>query len=137
MGMYTEIFLRADIKHDADPEVLALLEKWINGETWMPPTPRIELPPHEFFDCPRWDGVASNDDSYFPHAYGAHFGPKQYGKGFTLALHCTLKNYHSEIEKFFDWINPYVDALEGEFIGHSLYEDVDPGSAPTPYFKLI
>jgi hypothetical protein len=136
MGMYTEIFFRADIKHDADPEVLALLGRWVNGRPDSHDIPRANLPEHEFFDCPRWENLASNGDAYFPHAYGSRFSKKDWGKGYSLALHCTLKNYHSEIEKFFDWINPYVDALEGEFIGHSLYEDVDPGSAPTPYFKL-
>jgi hypothetical protein len=28
-----------------------------------------------------------------------------------------------------------VDAAAGEFIGYQLYEDVEPGTPPTPYFK--
>lgn len=38
------------------------------------------------------------------------------GKGGT-------KNYAREIERFFEWLMPYVDGEEGDFIGYSRYEE--------------
>jgi hypothetical protein len=34
-----------------------------------------------------------------------------------------IKNYEGEIEKFFEWIIPYVDGYPGDFIGYSRYEE--------------
>ena len=133
MGMYTEIFFRANIK--ADAPIIPLLETWVNdrNQLWNPE--RSELPHHELFDTPRWDSLAGNDDAYFPHAYGSSFYKNDYGPGYTLALHCTLKNYLSEIGLFFDWIDEHVNESQGVFLGHEIYEDAPPGTPPLAYFK--
>ena len=34
-----------------------------------------------------------------------------------------IKNYNNEIEEFFEWLMPYIDGEEGDFIGYSRYEE--------------
>ena len=40
-------------------------------------------------------------------------------------MRCDLKNYENEIEDFLAWIKPHLDASEGEYLGHTRYEE-DP-----------
>ena len=35
-----------------------------------------------------------------------------------------IKNYDGEIELFLSWIEPYIDAIPGDFIGYWRYEEV-------------
>lgn len=39
-----------------------------------------------------------------------------------------LKNYDDEIDKFFDWLNPYIEGIPGQCIGYKWHEYDD---APT------
>lgn len=129
MGMYTEIFFRGNIKFDAPDEVKEAVGAIAEGTGKRPDID------HPLFDCPRWDCLGNCSSAYFPPMSGSFVSTDVHTGEVSLTLHANLKNYHSEIELFFDWINPYVDALPGEFLGYSLYEDVDPETAPTPYFK--
>jgi len=43
----------------------------------------------------------------------------------TLCIRCNLKNYDDEIEKFLDWIHPYLDKQEGDFLGFYRYEETE------------
>lgn len=129
MGMYTEIMFRGRVPDDAPSEVLAALNIIAYGED---ATVNID---HPLFQTERWTNLGRGTSYYFPeHAesFVRHHGAYKY---YDVFLSADLKNYHSEIELFFDWINPYVDALPGEFLGYSLYEGNDPETAPTPYFK--
>lgn len=129
MGMYTEIMFRGRVPDDVPSEVLAALNVIAHGEE---ATVDID---HPLFRTVRWPNPGRGGSYYFPQSgesYVRHHGAYKY---YDVFLHANLKNYGSEIEHFFDWINPYVEALPGEFIGYSLYEDVDPDQAPTSYFK--
>lgn len=42
----------------------------------------------------------------------------------TIAVRCELKNYDNEIQKFLDWIMPYVQETN-EILGFYLYEEDD------------
>ena len=44
---------------------------------------------------------------------------------YRLLLNCSLKNYDSEIEKFCDWIGPYVSEPDGADLGVSRYEEYE------------
>lgn len=130
MGMYTEIFFRAAV----DPKLVPFLTKWIEEgyydyfgggtDEWIPD------PDHEFFKCDRWISLAGDNDSYFPMAYGAKLSqPFTFDSDhWVLSLHTCIKNYDSEYEKFFKWIDPYIMESKGDFIGYTLYEE---STAPT------
>lgn len=122
MGMYTEINFRATLKKDTPEEVLGILEHIAKTFSVTQPT---TLPDHEFFKCPRWNRL-SGASAYFPSIQRsalvrAH--PSRTWEDTEVAIHGNLKDYDGEIEKFFDWIDPYIDAPQGIYLGYSLYEE--------------
>ena len=135
MGMYTDILFRAEIKPDwaDDPKVKLAFETLS-----LDMSPRVDdrdrhlLPGHEFFDCDRWQSLSWCSSYYFPasnHNVWEHEEPT----GLTSwSFRANLKNYDDEIAKFFDWVDPYVNGADGDFLGYSLYEE---GNTPTLYFK--
>lgn len=129
MGMYTEVFFRGSIREDAPEVVIDAIQSIVHGGGERPDID------HPLFDCTRWDSLGTCSSAYFPTPAKSAIKQDAYNGTMALILHANLKNYDDEIEKFFDWIDPYVDARPGEFLGYSLYEEVDPDSAPTPYFK--
>ena len=137
MGMYTEVFARMVLVKEAPRDVLDALRSMMGGELAPDAAPsRDELPAHPLFDCPRWDLLGCGTSAYFPGMADSHLrGPSTHDGSYDVLIHGNLKDYSGEIEKFFDWIDPYIDASPGEFIGYELYEDVDPGTAPHIYFK--
>ncbi len=40
-----------------------------------------------------------------------------------LCIRCNFKNYDGEIDKFVDWIMPYLEEIDGDFLGFSRYEE--------------
>lgn len=131
MGMYTEIFFRATLKCDVPEEVMAPIRAMF-GESDVPPE---DLPKHPLFECPRWDMLALGSSYYFPEHARSALVMDDIRKAWSVAINADVKDYHHEIEKFFDWIDPYVDAAPGEFIGYSLYEEVEPNTPPNMYYK--
>lgn len=51
---------------------------------------------------------------------------------YYLCIRTNLKNYGQEIRHFVDWIMPYLDKFEGEFLGFSRYEETEE---PTLIYK--
>lgn len=131
MGMYTEIFFRATLKRDIPEEVLNPLRVMV-GEI---EAEGLNLPAHELFRCSRWDMLGRGGSYYFPEPTESLLAQEDIRKAWCLRLHANIKNYGGEIEAFFDWIDPYVDAYRGEFIGYSLYEENEPETPPTIYYK--
>ncbi|MET4703074.1 hypothetical protein [Frigoribacterium sp. UYMn621] len=131
MGMYTEINFRAEMVPEwaNDPKVGMAFTALREGSGYG--TPREILPEHEFFDCDRWASVASCGSYYFPlgnHNEWVH----DYQGGYYWSFRANLKNYDDEINKFFDWVDPYIREGEGTFLGYSLYEQ---GNQPIHFFK--
>lgn len=44
-------------------------------------------------------------------------------KTYRVSIRASLKNYDSEIEKFLDWLLPYIDT--NGFIGYERHKDMD------------
>ena len=112
MGMYTEIFFRAEV----DEYAFDVIEAGINGS----PLPSDD---HPFFSKPRAVLLFRGASAYFPgarHAVTEH--DPQYGT-FYVSFRADLKNYDGEIEAFFDWVTPHVSEHHRGFIGYSLYEE--------------
>lgn len=115
MGEYTELFIRAEMRKDTPPEVLDIL-RYIINPSWSDPE---ILPDHPFFQCRRWDRLA-NSSSYHVTTTSRYAKRPEWGI-VQILISGSFKNYSSEVEKFFDWIDPYIDALPGEFLGFSQF----------------
>lgn len=113
MGMYTELILKCQLKRDLPSSVKNVINGLVEG--WE----EIENPPeHEFFKCERWQRLFSMNSFYHhPESFA------DYQQGY-LFVRSDLKNYDGEIEKFIEWIKPYVDFADGKTcIGWKWYEE--------------
>lgn len=124
MGMYTEILVKADVSRNLPPLVHEVLDYLFNSTCWQ--WPDKELPAHEFFKCPRWQMIGSCS-SY----YHIPWTDSKYSEG-RIFSRSDLKNYNDEIEKFFNWIEPYLNEPKGKCIGYSWYEE---DMQPDWYYK--
>ncbi|WJJ56502.1 hypothetical protein PROPHIT493_45 [Mycobacterium phage prophiT49-3] len=144
MGMYTEFYFRADI---VDGPVDDWFDVQINGKGWF------EEPfsdPHEFFDTPRWRHVFIGGGAVYQESRSPIYRPRRrpgVTGGYTnqLVLSSSLKEYDDEIRLFVSWVEPYLEHLDGDYLGFSLYEDSRPHvwgrpgdpdrESPVLYFK--
>ena len=134
MGMYTEILFRAEMVPNwaEDPKVkLALRTLSLEDHVYLEDEHRNLLPDHELFDCDRWQSLSWCSSYYFPQGNHNEWVRDSQG-GYYWSFRANLKNYSDEIDKFFDWIDPYIYETEGTFLGYSLYEQEE---IPTPRFK--
>lgn len=132
MGMYTEIYARGTLRKSTPQEVVDLLKIMAGDKT----PADLALPDHELFKCYRWDVLGCGASAYFP-ATKSVVALDDYSKNWSFMFHANLKNYDGEIGKFFDWIDQYVEGIEGEFLGYHMYEETEPGEAPFCYFKKV
>ncbi len=120
MGMYTEFHYNVELKSSTRQEVLDVLQYMLGYET--PPT-QPALPDHPLFQTTRWAIMLRMSSAYFPALTRSDLIRAEFSDNWILSVRCNLKNYDSEIEKFCAWIDPYVDAFEGDFLGFSRYEE--------------
>ncbi len=128
MGMYTELHFNAELPEDTPSEVIAILQ-YMTGDDSYKDSP---LPEHELFGCHRWRFMLQMDSYYFKADTHSTFRHDNNGRCYYLCVRCNLKNYSCEIESFIDWIDPYLVAYEGDFLGFSRYEETEQ---PTLIFK--
>lgn len=115
MGMYTELYLRSALKNDTPQEVIDLLRMMVAGD---PPA----TTPFGGGRCPWMLRCASH--YHFPFAQSS-MDYADYVKRWYLFVRCDLKNYEREIEAFLKWIAPHLYACEGDYVGHTRYEEDD------------
>lgn len=119
MGMYTEFFFRAGLQRNLPKEVLDILWLLIGVSEDFPPT----IPDHAFFETHRWRKILTSSSYYFVPLSVSELVKDDITNQYSLVAYSSLKNYDSEIEKFVDWIRPYVDTPPGEMLGYSRYEE--------------
>ncbi len=129
MGMYTELVCAFELPEDTDPCVIETLQI-MTGEIEMD---EHVLPDHELFQTDRWYFMLRCDSYYFPGTTHSEIKHDEIAKDYYVTIRCNLKNYCGEIEKFIDWITPYIyrGAPENDkgkmFIGYKRYEeDAEP-----------
>ena len=120
MGMYTEIFFRAEVDEYAFTTLRSLSEGRRPGDD-----------PHPLWLDDRCESLPRGGSCYFPSAN--HFAAERedFGFGppsFHASFRGNLKNYDGTIEAFFDWVAPHL--ADRGFVGYSLYEEDD---RPTAY----
>lgn len=107
MGTYTDFSFNVELKEETDPNVIRILEALVNNQD----LDGIEnLPNHDFFKCDYWACVLGRNSDYYQFRKN-RFGTLRHDKinsCYLLASFNNFKNYNNEIEKFLDWITPYM-----------------------------
>jgi hypothetical protein len=125
MGMYTEIFVSARVK-PGDQAVIDVL-KYLTSDVEQP----TKLPDHPLFSTDRWQWVLRGSSHYFVPRSVSLFDYDDIARCWVLIARSDIKNYGGEIEKFFDWLRPHLEAHKDEMIGYSRYEE---DRVPTIYY---
>lgn len=116
MGMYTALVLDATLRNDTPREAIDVLKYMID------PIPDAEppLPNHELFSTPRWLYMLNSESAYFPIDRAPILTPPgTYVQHYTLSVGLSMKSYDREIDKFIDWLTPYIV----EALGYTMYEE--------------
>lgn len=127
MGMYTEFHFNVELRKDVPGEVVDALVAMLN----FPAGKNISPPAHDLFSADRWMYMLTCDSYYFRADTHSTLRLDESTDTYFLCVRANLKNYGSEIEKFVDWITPYVRAHDGDFLGFSRHEETE---VPTLHF---
>jgi hypothetical protein len=130
MGMYTELHYNASLKSNTPISILNTLRVMV-GDAHREDYLDVDLDV-DFLDIGRIEymlrcnSYCFDADTHstlkYDHIIEAHY----------LCVRCNLKNYDQEIQRFIKWIDPYVDKLEGSFLGFYRYEEDE---TPTLIYK--
>lgn len=105
MGTYTELVLAVELKCDTPSSVIEDIQSCVDG------APNCKF---DWFHC---------DSCYFPNDSAVAFRFDEIKRCWSLKLRCNLKNYHSAIDAFCEWLCDHVH-IEGDgFAGHVHHED--------------
>lgn len=121
MGMFVAATIQ-DIE-----EVVNVLKFMVDSETYPEPA----HPSHPFFQTSRWSWMFRSNSFYFVPRSIQLFERDDISNNWVLIVRCDLKNYENEIEKFIDWITPYVDMGPDQMFAYSRYEET---KEPTIYY---
>ena len=122
MGMYTELHFNAELSGDVPPEVVTILDYMLASAS-LAELPEPPLPDHPLFHTERWRLMLQMDSCYFSADTHSTLRKDDRGDCYFLCVRCNLKNYNHEIEKFIDWVCPYLRQEDGDFLGFYRYED--------------
>lgn len=115
MGIYTELDLKVAIKDD--PIVVNILLDLSNKDKFVSIKNRLY---HPFFRTDRCNLIGRCGSYYFDGQPYIQFRYDEIAKCWFLTTCFNLKNYNKEIEKFLDWLCPYI--LTEGYIGTYWYE---------------
>jgi hypothetical protein len=118
MGMYTEIFINVTLLENTPADVIETLKAICNSET---DSPALKNHPK------RWAGLFNNGSYYTPQTHCGNLTYDSTSNQWSLLGKGDIKNYDRDIQTFFEWIEPHVDASRAEFMGYHRYEET-----PTP-----
>lgn len=120
MGMYTDFCFDSELKKDTPEIVLDILNALMNENGNLS---TMLLPNHPLFKAPRWQMLGWGDSYYFDAKPRRYFKRDRISGTWVLNIRCNFKNYDDEIEKFIDWIKPYLEKTQGDFLGFKRYEE--------------
>lgn len=128
MGMYTEIIFGAELKKSIPEDVVKVIQKMVDGDELG-----ASAPDHPFFKSQRNWLLRSGGSYYFPGTVEPKFWKDEISDQWYLHFRTNIKDYDSEIEKFLDWIKPYINSGVGtrDFYAIVTYEEDEE---PTIYY---
>lgn len=131
MGMYTELIFGAKLKSDTPGEIINTLHVMMGDNI---ESEQVQIPGDPFFKCDRWMSVFNCGSYYF----GVSNSVKEMwfdaiDNSWRISTRANLKNYDGEIDKFLQWIKPYIDGGSGarDFYAIVTYEESEE---PTIYY---
>lgn len=132
MGMYTKLELKVNLSPGMPSQVYRLLRYRLSPGKSMDDIKEIEheegktsahniLPVHDFFRTDRWDNIISwyGDKSY---RNGSSYLTREYNN-LILVIKSDVKNYDGLIDKFLDWLSPYLLDYHEQIVGFVRYEE--------------
>ena len=117
MGHYTEFHFNAEIKSDVPQDVGEMLTFLTRQDGRL----SFDAPPtldHPFFQTDRWRFLLVGGSAYFPIVTASSFVESEYGDH-RLSIRSQIKDYDDLIDKFVDWVMPYISMPPGSFLGFS------------------
>lgn len=122
MGMYTEFVFAIELKKETPKDVINVL-KYMTEEELTEDIKIESLPKHSFFDTRRWEGLFISDSDCFDGITNTILKFDPLTESYCLTVRSNLKNYDNEIDKFIDWIKPYVEGSWYKFLGYKRNEE--------------
>lgn len=115
MGDYTEFHFDIKLRKDTPSNVLEIFDMLINCEADSNYFRIAEAAQtHDFFKCKRWWQMFNRFADYKPPTYEYSF------YGMKLVINGEIKDRENEIEKFVDFISPFVrGSKKKQYIGWS------------------
>jgi hypothetical protein len=122
MGMYTEIYVKAEFPGNTDPIVIKVLRHMMDEDVGLDES---EIPCHPLFKTSRWEFMLRCCSFYHVPFRTGEFKQEGICGDWYLVNRSDFKNYEGEAELFFDWIKTYIskNGSEPTFMGYTLYEE--------------
>lgn len=124
MGDYTEYNIRFQISIAKNKEIVEFLEKWLDKGIFDKDTLSLPQFKHPFFECSRGERLPFSTSAYFPKSGKSGF-ELTYGGFIDFNIVGSIKNYSNEIQKFVEWVSPFTEGFEDEFMGYSLEDNTN------------
>ena len=121
MGMYTEFHYNVELDHETPEPVIKVLEYMVSNEKNSKPDTTFSN--HPLFEAERWWVMLTCDSYNFAADTHSTLRFDKKAKCYYLNIRCNFKNYDNEIQKFCDFIKPYVNNYKGECVGFYRYEE--------------
>lgn len=119
MGMYTELHYNSQLNKDIPSKIIKILRLMVEGENQG----NLIFPDHPLFKTHRWETMLRCDSYYFDADTHSTLRYDEITDAYFLCIRTNTKNYGKEIEKFIDFMNPYIYKFNGEFLGFYRYEE--------------
>jgi hypothetical protein len=119
MGMYTLFYCNVALKPETPSEMIDALKVLAQiDDSRMEKIKAFKWPDHEFFSCERFTMLFTCSSAYFSDNEQGVCSLRQETKNpcdywgndnvWVLKVKNSLKNYDGEIQKFVDWIKPWL-----------------------------
>lgn len=119
MGMYTEFHFNSELKSNTPKEIIDALQFMLHENEVKP---NID---HPLFNTEQYGIMLIGDSYYFDADTYSTLKFDKIAGTYFLCIRSNFKNYNQEIEKFLDWIKPYLAKRSGDFLGFKRYEEAE------------
>ena len=84
---------------------------------------QISLTSDELFKLDRWEYILQSESSRFDSISKSSLDYSAIDDCYFIRVSCALNNDKNQIQKFINFINPYLNKKPGEFLGYIREED--------------